>query len=90
MSKKLLVKAVAENAGLTIADAEKAVNAMTEEITGALKKGEKVTLVGFGSFVVRHRAAREGRNPQTGATVQIAARNVVGFKAGSALKEAVN
>jgi DNA-binding protein HU-beta len=90
MNKTELVAAVAEEAGLTKADAERAVKAVFDSITGSLKKGDKVTLVGFGTFLTRDRAAREGRNPQTGETVQIAARTVVGFKAGSALKDAVN
>ena len=90
MSKKDLVDAMAEEAGLTKADAERALKAFMSVVTGALKKKTKVTLVGFGTFLTRDRAAREGRNPSTGATVQISARTVVGFKAGSALKDAVN
>lgn len=90
MKKVELVEAVAEKAGLTKADATRAIDATFEAITGALKNGDKVPLVGFGTFSVSKRAAREGRNPQTGATVHIAARNAVSFKAGSQLKESVN
>lgn len=90
MKKVELVEAVASQAGLTKADATRAIDALFETITAALAKGDKVPLVGFGTFAVSKRAAREGRNPQTGATVQIAARNAVTFKAGSALKDAVN
>ena len=90
MKKVELIEAVAAKAGLTKADAGRAVDATLAAITGALVKGDKVPLVGFGTFGVSKRAARTGRNPQTGATVQIAARNAVTFKAGSALKEAVN
>ena len=90
MKKVELVEAVATKAGLTKADAARAVDATFEVITGALAKGDKVPLVGFGTFAVSKRAARTGRNPQTGAVVNIAARNAVTFKAGSALKESVN
>lgn len=90
MKKVELVEAVAEKAGLTKADATRAIDATFEAITGALKQGDKVTLVGFGTFGVSERAAREGRNPKTGEAVQIAARKAVSFKAGSALKESVN
>ncbi len=90
MKKVELVEAVAEKAGLTKADATRAIDATFEAITEALAKGDKVPLVGFGTFAVSERAAREGRNPKTGATVQIAARKAVTFKAGSALKESVN
>ena len=90
MKKVELVEAVAEKAGLTKADATRAIDATFEAITEALANGDKITLVGFGTFGVSQRAAREGRNPRTGATVQIAARNAVSFKAGSALKDAVN
>lgn len=90
MKKVELVEAVAEKAGLTKADATRAIDATFEAITGALVKGDKVPLVGFGTFAVSERAAREGRNPKTGETVHIAARKAVAFKAGSALKEAVN
>ena len=90
MKKSELVEAVAEQAGLTKADATRAIDAVFATITGALKKGDKVPVAGFGTFAVSKRAAREGRNPQTGETVKIAARNAVTFKAGSALKDAVN
>ncbi|MDD3241458.1 MAG: HU family DNA-binding protein [Bacilli bacterium] len=90
MKKVELVEAVAEKTGLTKADATRSIDAVFDVITEALVKGDKVPLVGFGTFGVSKRAAREGRNPQTGATVKIAARNAVAFKAGSALKDAVN
>ena len=90
MSKQQLVEMIAEKAGLTKADAARALEATTESITEALKKGEKVALVGFGTFATSKREAREGRNPRTGETVKIAARTAVTFKAGSKLKEAVN
>ena len=90
MKKVELVEAVAEKAGLTKADATRAIDATFEAITEALANGDKITLVGFGTFSVSERAAREGRNPRTGETVSIAARNAVSFKAGSALKDAVN
>ena len=90
MKKVELVEAVAEKAGLTKADATRAIDATFEAITEALKQGDKVTLVGFRTFGVSERAAREGRNPRTGAPVQIAARKAVSFKAGSALKDSVN
>ncbi len=90
MKKVELVEAVAEAAGLTKTDATKAIDATFAAITGALKKGDRVPVVGFGTFGVTKRAAREGRNPRTGETVKIAARNAVTFKAGSALKDAVN
>ena len=90
MKKVELVEAVAEATGLTKADGGRAIDATFAAITGALKDGDKVPLVGFGTFAVSKRAAREGRNPQTGETVKIAARNAVTFKAGSALKDAVN
>ena len=90
MKKVELVEAVAEKAGLTKADATRAIDATFEAITEALANGDKITLVGFGTFGISKRAAREGRNPRTGETVTIAARNAVSFKAGSALKDAVN
>ncbi len=90
MKKVELVEAVAKTTGLTKADATRAIDATFDAITGALKKGDRVPLVGFGTFAVSKRAAREGRNPQTGATVKIPARKAVTFKAGSALKEVVN
>ena len=90
MKKVELVEAVAEKAGLTKADATRAIDATFASITEALADGDKIALVGFGTFGVSKRAAREGRNPRTGETVQIAARNAVTFKPGSALKDAVN
>ncbi|MEG1596799.1 MAG: HU family DNA-binding protein [Bacilli bacterium] len=90
MKKTELVDSIAKSAELTKTDAAKALDATLEAITSALKKGDKVALVGFGTFSVSRREARDGRNPQTGATVKIAARNAVSFKAGSALKESVN
>ncbi len=90
MKKVELVEAVATKAGLTKADATRAIDATFAAITKALTKGDRVPLVGFGTFAVSKRAAREGRNPRTGETVKIAARKAVTFKAGSALKEAVN
>ena len=90
MKKVELVEAVATNAGLTKADATRAIDATFAAITEALKKGDKITLVGFGTFAVSKREARTGRNPQTGATVEIPARNAVTFKAGSQLKDSVN
>ena len=90
MSKQQLVEMIAEKAGLTKADAARSLDATMESVTEALKKGEKVSLVGFGTFATSKREAREGRNPRTGETVKIAARTAVTFKAGSKLKDAVN
>lgn len=90
MTKAELVELMAKEAGLTKADATRALDAFVGSVTKSLKGGKKVTLVGFGTFESRRRSARTGRNPQTGETVKIAARNVVAFKAGSKLKEAVN
>lgn len=90
MNKSDFVNAVADSAELTKADAGRAVDAMVEVIKKALKKGDTVTLVGFGTFSVRKRAARQGRNPQTGATIKIKASKSPAFKAGKALKDAVN
>lgn len=90
MNKAELIDAVADSANLSKADAARAVDAVLDSVTGALKKGEQVSLVGFGTFEVRERAARQGRNPQTGATIQIAASKAPAFKAGKALKDAVN
>ncbi len=90
MKKVELVEAVAEAAGLTKTDATKAIDATFAAITEALVKGDKVPLVGFGTFDVSKRAAREGRNPRTGEKVTIAARKAVTFKPGTALKDAVN
>lgn len=90
MTRVELVEFIAEKADLTKADANRALDAMMEGVTKGLKKEGKVTLVGFGTFSAKKRAAREGRNPQTGETVKIAARVVPGFKAGSKLKDALN
>jgi DNA-binding protein HU-beta len=90
MNKNELVSAVADEAKLSKADAQSAVDAVFSVITGELKKGGDVRLVGFGNFSVSRREASTGRNPQTGATVQIPARNVPKFSAGKGLKDAVN
>ena len=90
MNKAELIAAVAENAELTKKDAEKAGKAFIEVVTDELKKGEKVQVVGFGTFEVAERAAREGRNPQTGEAMKIAASKSPKFKAGKALKDALN
>jgi DNA-binding protein HU-beta len=90
VNKTELIDAIAAAADLSKADAGRALDAVVEAVTDTLKKGDQVSLVGFGTFAVKHRAAREGRNPQTGATIQIKASNVPGFKAGKALKDAVN
>ncbi len=90
MNKTELVAAMAEQAGLSKKDAEKALAAFTNVVADALKKDEKVQLVGFGTFEVSKRAAREGRNPQTGAVMKIAASKAPKFKAGKALKDMVN
>lgn len=90
MNKSELVNAVAENAGLSKSEAGKAVEACVDSITAALKKGDSVSLVGFGTFNVKRRDARTGRNPRTGEEIKIKASNVPSFKAGKALKDAVN
>ena len=90
MTKIELVAAMAEKAGLTKKDAEAALKAFTDVVAEELQKGEKVALVGFGTFEVSERAAREGRNPQTGETIQIAASKAPKFKAGKALKDMIN
>jgi len=89
MNKQDLISLVAEKADLSKKDSEAAVAAVIEGITDTLAKGGKVQLVGFGTFEVRHRQAREGRNPSTGETIKIAAQNVPAFKAGKALKDQV-
>ena len=89
MNKSDLVDAVASKADMSKAEAGRAVDAVLGSVGGALGNGDSVSLVGFGTFSVRHRAARMGRNPQTGATMQIAASKVPGFKAGKALKDKV-
>ena len=90
MNKTELVAAMAEEAGLSKKDAEKALKAFTDVVAAELKKGEKIQLVGFGTFEVSERAAREGRNPQTSATMTIAASKTPKFKAGKALKDSIN
>ncbi|HET6939796.1 MAG TPA: HU family DNA-binding protein [Nocardioides sp.] len=90
MNKGQLKDAVAEAAGLSGADAERALDAVIDTITNAVAGGDKVTIVGFGTFEPRERSARTGRNPQTGEEIQIAASTVPGFKAGAAFKQAVN
>ena len=90
MNKTELVAAIAEKANLSKKDAEAALNSFVCAVEGALAKGDKVQLVGFGGFEVRERAARTGRNPQTGAEMKIAAAKVPAFKAGKALKDLIN
>ncbi|MDT8317146.1 MAG: HU family DNA-binding protein [bacterium] len=90
MTKGELVAQIAADADISKAAAEKALKAFVDGITGALKKGDKVSLVGFGTFDTSKRAARKGRNPQTGAEIQIKASTVPRFKAGKSLKDAVN
>lgn len=90
MNKTELVAAVAEKAALSKKDAEKAVSAVVDTITATLADGDKVQLVGFGTFEVRERAARTGKNPRTGAAIKIAASKVPAFKAGQAFKNTVN
>lgn len=90
MNKSDLIDAIAADAGISKVAAKKALESVTENVAKTLKKGDRVSLVGFGSFSVSKRAAREGRNPQTGTTIKIAAKNVVKFKAGADLEGAVN
>jgi len=90
MNKTDLIEGMAEDAGISKADAKKALDSVLNHIEKSLSKGDRVSLVGFGSFSVSKRAAREGRNPQTGKTIKIAAKKVVKFKAGSDLQKAVN
>jgi DNA-binding protein HU-beta len=90
MNKSDLIDAIAANSGLNKADAGRALDGFTSAITGALKGGDSVSMVGFGTFSVKRRAARAGRNPRTGETIQIKASNNPSFKAGKALKDAVN
>jgi DNA-binding protein HU-beta len=89
MNKTQLIDAMAANAGLSKADAKRALEAFINATSGALKSGDKVALVGFGSFSVSERSARTGRNPQTGATINIPAKKVVKFKAGAELANTV-
>ena len=90
MNKSELVNTISNETGLSKADAEKAINATIKTVTGALKSGDSVTIVGFGTFMVRSRAARSGRNPRTGETISIAASRVPAFKPGKGLKSALN
>ncbi len=90
MTKTELVNAIAEKSGLAKSDAEKALKAFVDTVTQALQNDDKVAMVGFGTFSVGERAARTGKNPQTGAEIQIAAAKVPKFKAGKALKDALN
>lgn len=90
MNKTNLIDTIAEKADLSKAQAKVVLEATFSAIEGALKEGDQVQLIGFGTFKVNHRAARVGRNPQTGEKIQIAATNVPAFVAGKALKEAVN
>ncbi|MBE16816.1 MAG: HU family DNA-binding protein [Dokdonia sp.] len=90
MNKSELIDGMAEHAGITKAAAKKALESFLGNVEGTLKEGGRVSLVGFGSWSVSKRNAREGRNPQTGKTIKIAAKNVVKFKAGSDLADAVN
>jgi DNA-binding protein HU-beta len=90
MNKKELVHAIAKEADVTLQDAARCLDAVTKSITDSLAKNNNVTLVGFGTFQVKDRSAREGRNPKTGETIQIKAAKVPSFKAGKGLKDAVN
>ncbi len=90
MKKPELAAAIAEKAGVTKEKAGEIINAITDEISNAMAKNDPVTLIGFGTFSVRERSARTGKNPQTGASIQIPASKSVGFKPGKALKDAVN
>lgn len=90
MNKGQLISKIAEDAGLTKVQATAALDAVVDGVTGTLKSGDKLTLVGFGTFAITARAARKGRNPQTGKEINIAAKNVVKFKAGKELTEKVN
>ncbi len=90
MNKTGMIDAVEKATDLSRADAGRAVDAVVDTITNELKKGDSVTLVGFGTFLIRERAARMGRNPQTGARIEIKASKAPAFKAGKALRDAVN
>jgi len=90
MNKSELIDAIATASGLSKADAGRALDGFTSAVTGALKRGKSVSMVGFGTFAVKKRAARSGRNPRTGETIKIKASNNPSFKAGKALKDAVN
>ncbi|MBK6436580.1 MAG: HU family DNA-binding protein [Rhodanobacteraceae bacterium] len=90
MNKGDIINAIADHAELSKADSGRALDALIEVVKKALKKGDSVSLVGFGTFAVRKRAARTGRNPRTGATIKIKASKIPAFKAGKALKDAIN
>ena len=90
LNKSQLVDRIATDADISKAAAGRALDSFIDAVTGALKDGDSVALVGFGTFSVRERAARTGRNPQTGESIEIAAANIPSFKAGKALKDAVN
>ncbi|MCL7744321.1 HU family DNA-binding protein [Guyparkeria hydrothermalis] len=90
MNKSELIDAMAENAGISKSAAASALDGFIDAVGGALKKGDQVTLVGFGTFLVREREARTGRNPRTGETINIKASKLPSFKAGKGLKDAVN
>ena len=90
MNKNDLVANIAAEAGLTKVDAAKAVDAFVASVTGALKKGEEIRLIGFGTFAVNKRAATTARNPRTGATIKVPAKKMAKFKAGKSLQESVN
>jgi|TARA_B100000809_G_scaffold80962_1_gene79244 DNA-binding protein HU-beta len=90
MNKAELIDAMASDANLSKADAKRALESLTSNVTSALKNGDKVALIGFGTFSISARSARTGRNPQTGATIEIKAKNVAKFKAGAALSDSVN
>ena len=89
MTKAELIEKMAKDVGISKAAAGKALNSFTKNVSGALKKGDKIALIGFGTFSVAKRKARKGRNPQTGKEITIRARRVVKFKAGAALKKSV-
>ncbi|ABM20827.1 MULTISPECIES: HU family DNA-binding protein [Marinobacter] len=89
MRKPELAAAIADKTGLTREKAGEVINAFTDQVSAAAARGEDVTLIGFGTFNIRSREARNGRNPQTGASIQIPASKTVGFKAGKALKDAI-
>ena len=90
MNKAQLIEAMADKAGLSKADSKKALDAFVDATTGALKSGDRVALIGFGSFSISERGARTGRNPQTGKEIQIPAKKVVKFKAGAELADEVS
>ena len=90
MNKSELIDAIANDAGLSKADADKALKAVITAVTSSLRNGQPVTIVGFGTFMVRESKARMGRNPRTGETIQISASKRPSFKAGKALKDALN